>query len=337
MTDPLRISWITLSQDVAAGYGKISAYLPSALNVAGAETMNWRSYDWDYRILIGGPRAYMLGKGTHVIGDFIGHHMFEGHPLPPDWADVINREAAVWVPATWNVEMMRDSGITRPIVVAGYGVNEQYFYPMVGPAHDGLYVFLWAGTSLGDGVNVGDRKGGDLVVRAFRSLNLPDARLILKVGTGSAVRRVAGDDRITILNGALPELDYALLLASADCFVYPSHGEGFGLQPLEAMAVGLPVIAPAYSGMADFIQPETAIVLPVRGETTAHLYKHIYSYDCMWADISVDDVADRMRWCYDHREAAAAIGCRAAAAVAERWTWEQAGARALEALLSLRR
>jgi glycosyltransferase involved in cell wall biosynthesis len=332
----LRIAWVHMSSDQAAGYGKLSAYLPSALELAGGHALPWRSYDWDWRIAVGGPRAWLLGKGEGVVQDIMWLSMFEARPLPTDWAGVLNRCAAIWTPATWNVEVYRESGVTRPMVVAGFGVNERYFHPMTrADGDDHVYTFLWAGASLGNGVDLGDRKGGEMVVQAFRKLDLPDARLVLKAGPGSAVKRVGGDPRIALMAYALPEQDYATLLATADCFVYPSHGEGFGLQPLEAMAVGLPVIAPAWSGLSDFIQPDVAVVLPTRGETKAHLYNHIYGHDCVWADISVDDVADRMRWCYDHREEAKGIGCRAAAWVAERWTWQRAGEVALEAILAL--
>ena len=329
----LRVAWIAMSNDVGSGYGKIGNYLPAALEFAGVERVELRSCDWDWRITIGGPRAWLLGKGTGVVEDIIQHTMFEAYPLPPDWAPVLNRCAALWVPASWNVEVYRDSGVTAPIFVAGYGVNDNLFHPMKRVREEGEpYTFIWAGTSLGDGKTLGDRKGGELVIEAFRKLALPDARLIIKVAPGSVVKRISGDPNIMILVNNIREMDYAALIGSADCFVYPSRGEGFGLQPLEAMAVGLPVIAPAYSGMADFIESETAIPLPVRGEVTAHLYKHIYDYDCVWADIRVDDVADRMRWAYDHREEARAIGCRAAALVAKRWTWRVAGRKALKAL-----
>lgn len=335
--DKLRIQWIAMSTDTAAGYGKIGSYLPAALQHAGCVNLGFRDTDWDWRIAVGGPRAWLFDRHLDRADDIIWHSMFEARPLPPDWPPILNRCAAVWLPTTWNVDVYRESGVTVPLIVAGYGVNDNYFQPKTRIRdEDEPYTFMWAGTSLGDGANIGDRKGGELVVKAFRALNLPNSRLVLKVTFGSAIKRLAGDPRIMILVTTLTEPDYAALLAGVDCFVYPSRGEGFGLQPLEAMAVGLPVIAPAYSGLADFIQSDTAIVLPTRGEALAHLYKHIYAYDCMWADISVDDVADRMRWAYDHRAEAQAIGCRAAALVKAQWTWRHAGRRALKALRTLR-
>jgi len=333
----LKLVWIPAIADEAVGYGKISAYLPRYVNAAGAESVGYRAYDWDWRIAIGGPRAYLMGRGTHVIEDFVYHTMFEARPIPPDYLGVLNRSRAIWVPSAWVRDLFIEGGVTQPIFVSGYGVNRDFFHAKYNlRTGDEPYTFLWCGTALGDGENIGDRKGGELVWQAFRKLNLPDSRLILKAGQSSAIRRIVGDDRIMLSTGNLPEADYAMLLASADCFVYPSRGEGFGLQPLEAMAIGLPVIAPAYSGMADFVKSDTAIVLPVQGEVHAHLYSNIYNLDCAWAELSLDDVCDRMRWAYDHREEAKAIGCRAAAWVAKRWTWQEAGKRAYKALLAIK-
>ena len=46
-----------------------------------------------------------------------------------------------------------------------------------------------------------------------------------------------------------------------DVFVFPSFGEGFALPVLEAMAAGLLVIAPAHSGMKDFVNRGNAWVI----------------------------------------------------------------------------
>ncbi|MEV7008077.1 glycosyltransferase family 4 protein [Streptosporangium sp. NPDC051022] len=45
------------------------------------------------------------------------------------------------------------------------------------------------------------------------------------------------------------------LLASADVFVAPAPRESFGLAALEARAAGVPVVARAQSGVADFVRP----------------------------------------------------------------------------------
>lgn len=45
-----------------------------------------------------------------------------------------------------------------------------------------------------------------------------------------------------VFTGFIDEEDLAYIYSGADLFVYPSHYEGFGLPPLEAMACGVPTI-----------------------------------------------------------------------------------------------
>jgi len=49
------------------------------------------------------------------------------------------------------------------------------------------------------------------------------------------------------------DLDLALLYSSATVFVFPSHYEGFGLPPLEAMACGTPVVAAKNSSIPEVV------------------------------------------------------------------------------------
>jgi glycosyltransferase involved in cell wall biosynthesis len=54
----------------------------------------------------------------------------------------------------------------------------------------------------------------------------------------------------------------AALLRGAHALVYPSVYEGFGLPPLEAMSVGLPVLVTA-SGAVREVVGDAALVVPV--------------------------------------------------------------------------
>lgn len=103
------------------------------------------------------------------------------------------------------------------------------------------------------------RKGGDGLVRAFRSLPSGSAELVLVTRTD-----VAEESDITVRNDLQansPEL--IALVQSSDIFALPTKGEAFGIAATEASAAGLPVVATAVGGLTDIVQDEqTGFLVP---------------------------------------------------------------------------
>lgn len=66
---------------------------------------------------------------------------------------------------------------------------------------------------------------------------------------------------------------------SADVFLLPSKGEGWGLPIIEAAAQGLPIITTMYSGQAEYLQHIKSSVIPVEfdfGEITCAEFRQFY-------------------------------------------------------------
>ena len=69
-------------------------------------------------------------------------------------------------------------------------------------------------------------------------------------------------DRVALL-GYIDESDKKALLVGSALFVYPSHYEGFGLPPLEAMALGVPTLVSNATSLPEVVG-EAALTFDVR-------------------------------------------------------------------------
>ncbi len=138
--------------------------------------------------------------------------------------------------------------------------------------------------------------------RAFLAGGRRDVGLVIKVSAAGphapALSKlkasIAGDPRIHLLESTMSRLEMNGLLQACDAYVSLHRAEGFGLVLAEAMALGMPVIGTAYSGSADFLNPNTGYpisftLVPVKpGEYPDHEGQ-------VWAEPNVDAAAAAMR------------------------------------------
>lgn len=78
------------------------------------------------------------------------------------------------------------------------------------------------------------------------------------------------------LTGYVPEADLPALYSGANCFIYPSYFEGFGLPPLEAMKCGAPVIVGNRTSLPEVVDDAAVLVDPFEvGDIAAGIAKVI--------------------------------------------------------------
>ncbi|KAK3259116.1 hypothetical protein CYMTET_31874, partial [Cymbomonas tetramitiformis] len=70
--------------------------------------------------------------------------------------------------------------------------------------------------------------------------------------------------RIRIDTSFVLTMDMPTLFAGADAFVLPSHGEGWGLPLMEAMAMELPTIGTAFGGAQDFMHSKNSFPIKIQ-------------------------------------------------------------------------
>lgn len=184
------------------------------------------------------PPAYRLATETtnrparHVLKDRLLQSTLGGSVRRAARVTAASRATADWLDERY--------GVTPPVIPPGI---DPVFLEPAEAAPDGDPYFLHPAT--------GDRRDNSaLVLRAFALIRPQDSRLVL-IGTSKAERDVlaeqardigVGDD-VEFL-GWVSDERLRQLYRGAIALVHPSRYEGFaGLQPLEAMAQGTPVIA----------------------------------------------------------------------------------------------
>jgi glycosyltransferase involved in cell wall biosynthesis len=154
-------------------------------------------------------------------------------------------------------------------------------------------------------------RGSHLQVRELRSGRRP-RRDVASLGLDAGGGRVIFSE-----NDYLPYYQLASLYRSADCFVLPTRGEGWGMPILEAMACGLPVIASYWSGQQSFMTEANSYPLQV-GLRAAEA-KCPYYVGFRWAEPDEQHLVRLLRHVFDHPDEARAKGERAADDVKKLW------------------
>lgn len=208
----------------------------------------------------------------------IGFTMFETDKLPSGsnaWAgktgnpiDAINAMDALFVPCEHNRELFLHSGTKVPIFVVPLGVDTDR-KPILARStrskSGDKFRFLFVAT-------LNERKGVDLLFKAFQRVfkGRDDVELVMKVNKQSIKWEIDGV-HLTIIDKYLSPRELDEVYRSADAFVFPSRGEGFGLTPLEAMYRGLPTIVSDNTGMSDYIRfdEQYCISIPMKGMSKA--------------------------------------------------------------------
>jgi len=261
--------------------------------------------------------------------------------IPADWILQANALDEIWVPSTFNRETFLNSGLKVPIHVMPLGVNPDYFNPKIrafrpSQRYTFLSVFEW-----------GERKAAEALFRAYHHAfsRQDDVLLLLKVintDPGVDVRQQIaamglpenGPPVVILYNQDLPAHQMGSLYRSADCFVLPTRGEGWGMPILEAMACGLPVIATDWSAHTDFMTEDVAYPLRVERLIPAKA-KCPYYKGFRWAQPDEHHLAHLMRHVYENREEAAAKGAQASEKALGGWTWRQAAQKIKDRLLAI--
>jgi glycosyltransferase involved in cell wall biosynthesis len=154
-----------------------------------------------------------------------------------------------------------------------------------------------------DMLSVFERKNPLGVVRAFIEAFAgdPATHLAIKIGNtkcNPAAMRDLSDAiqsyPITLIDRVMDRVDVDALLQVSDCLVSLHRSEGFGLCLAEAMYLGKPVIATAYSGNTDFMTSDNSFLVGYRLSTVPEGCPP-YRAGAVWANPILGDAVSQMQ------------------------------------------
>ncbi len=110
-------------------------------------------------------------------------------------------------------------------------------------------------------------------------------------------------NRTFFVDDYMPREKLLFLTACSDAYISLHRGEGLGMGMLEAMTLGIPVVATDFGGNTDFVNIQTAYPVPYK-LTAAKSDMPAYDFVSEWAQPDVEVAASFLRQIYSDREEA---------------------------------
>jgi len=276
------------------------------------------------------------------LGKIYAMFLHEGTVLPLGWAERLNTVEKVFVPSQATKNLFRWNGVSKPIEVIHFGVNEIYKPKKFLKEEElGKFCFLSINSWTG---KVGDRKGTDILIKAFdEEFKNEDVKLILKISTFweknppefymASINSILGHPNKNILFNSeyAKEEDLVEYYQKSHVFVSPTRGEAFGLTILNAIACGIPVIVTKdrNSGHMDFCQ-DLDSVLWIDAPEVEQGDPRFYEKGNMLAKPELKSLRKQMRYAYENYKSLKLKALLNSEKIRKEFTWKKTAKKIME-------
>lgn len=245
----------------------------------------------------------------------IGYTCWESTEIPEEWIPKMRAMNEIWTPCTFIENVYKKYEVNTTIRYVPHGFDPE-IWKIVQRYEKDTITFLHVGGPTA-------RKGGQRVVDAFLDLfdGNKKAKLILKTHGSTEARcyvdgvfgSAARHPQITQVTDSLDTYELADLYASADCLVYPTNGEGFGLIPFQGIASGLPTIVTDATACSDFAH----LAIPLRASEVPGEGVHLGT----WYEPDAAHLREQMTSVFENFDKHKEDAIQSARIVHQTWTW----------------
>jgi glycosyltransferase involved in cell wall biosynthesis len=332
----------------STGYSKIARGITKYLTLNGVKVQlvpfekyrNKMSTDFNYVDLINNRSksdVMIQHCDPSLIMNFANHYnilltIFELNGIPKEWVSIVNsRVHELWLPNKFNVNIFGSSGVNHIPHIMPHAIETDIFREKescFNLKNKKKFVFL-------SNFQWGGRKGYDTLLEAYTKefCGHDDVCLVIKIQSNideNAVKNIITEIRNKWTRGSAPKIfiwwkyimDEQLpdLYNLADCFVLPSHGEGWGIPYMEAMSCGLPTIATNWSGNLTFMNSKNSFLIKVNKFDHPNIGGW-YQKPLKWAIPSVKHLRWLMKYVYTHPREAKRRSIQARRDMVRYWDW----------------
>jgi hypothetical protein len=245
--------------------------------------------------------------------------MWEATKLPPGMTEGLHNFDRILVPSEQNRELFSEYHPNVHKVVLGVGPE---WAPTERKVDDAFRFFTSGG---------GARKNPEAVARAFTTVFPNPAQMsprpTLVVKSYGGIGSLYGNPHIEQVTGRLTDEDELALYHHCHVYVSASRGEGFGLQPLQAMASGMPTIVADAHGQAEFAQFATH---PIKAELVPAAYFMLGDAGEWW-EPDFEELCEAMHDCYHNYGIESGTAMDVAPNVAQAYSWANTATQFIDA------
>lgn len=285
--------------------------IPTARNEYLTKLSKWFHHDANSLIIYHQNQlARHIGRGMKI-----GFPFFELNRFTEEELHHLEYQDYIFVSSKWAKQIVQEQFyynfkyiVDKSIKVVPLGVDTSIFRPMPKEVNS-TYRFF-------NGGKWEIRKGHNILLAAFAAafdkqddvelVLLPDNPFLTSAELAVWDKRVKTNklaDKIFIMPRLNSQADVAGLMNACDCGVFPARAEGWNLELMECMAVGLPVITTNYSAHTEYCTTENSFLISVNETELAYDGKW-FNAQGEWAALEsgqFDQLVDYMRFCYKNR------------------------------------